>query len=171
MIRPSYVSPRFVRAYAITRRSSAEIARCAERLSRIPRTVQHVARPEGASPGGNCGAAAARGLSGGASSTSTSTVTGREIVTRSLTSRLPPGESCNATRKSCVIHSSPSWSVLTNAELDPTSTQNCIWRGTVVSTVRLAAKALSAPPMAITAINAAMIVFFIRPLARCDPAG
>ena len=171
-----------MRAYAINLRISVQIARCAVRLSRIPRTAQHVARPEGLSPGGACGVAAGRGVSGGESSTSTSTVTGRDNRTGSLNNRvLLPGTSFNSTRKSCVIHSSaPCWTVLTNAEEDAVLTQNCISTSTVFSTVRLAAKPLSAPPMAMMAMSPAITRFFIsderyasarkrQPVALLDP--
>ena len=85
----------------------------------MPRTVQHAGRPEGASPGAACGVGAGMGVKAGVTAaTGAWTVTGTEIVTGSLCSSVGmPGYSVRSTRNSCVIHSSPSWRVLTNAEL------------------------------------------------------
>ena len=85
----------------------------------MPSTVQHAGRPEGASPGAACGVGAGVGVKAGVTAaTGAWTVTGTEIVTGSLCSSVGiPGYSVRSTRNSCVIHSSPSWRVLTNAEL------------------------------------------------------
>ena len=152
-------------AYAITLRSSATTARCAAGASHIPRTLQHVARPDGASPGARCGVAGARGVNGsssGAASTSTSTVTGTDRLTGSLTSRVATaGDWLSVARTSWVIHSWPCWRVLTNADEVWRSTQSSNSRSTLVSMVRVAAKALNAPPMASTASSPAMATVFM----------
>lgn len=163
MIEPSCVKPKFVCANAITLRISDTTARCAARLSDMPRTRQHRPRPDGSSPGGRCGAAAGRGVSGGGSSTSRSNATGTEMLTGSLNSSVSTsGNGVNGTRKSCVIHSPPSsWRVLTNAVEEESDTQNWSSSSTSVSIVRVPAKALNAPPMAMTATSTAMTAAFM----------
>ncbi len=105
-----------MRAYVITLRISEATARCFAGASHMPRTVQHRPLPDGASSGGRCGTGAACG-SGAGASTSTSTRTGTSMLTGSLTSRVgKPGYSSRSTRKSCVVHSSPSCRVVTNAD-------------------------------------------------------
>ena len=159
VIGPSCVRPKFVRAYAITLRISVAIACCAGRASHMPLTVQHVARPEGASPGRRCGVAAGRGVNADCSSTSTVTARGR--LTVSLTSRVSiPGYSRSGTRKSWLIHSAPSWRVLTNTEREARLTQNSISTVALVSTVRVAANAVTTPPTAMMATRPAMTALF-----------
>ena len=161
VIGPWCVRPRCVRAYVITLRISDATARCFAGWFHMPRTVQHLARPDGSSPGGRCGVAAGRG-SGADASTSTSTVTGIETLTGSLTSSVGrPGYSSRSTRKSCVVHSAPSWRVVTNAARLSRLTQNSISTIALVWTVRAAAPALNAPPRVMTTTRPPMMTRFM----------
>ena len=72
-----------------------------------------------------------------------------------------PGYCCSGTRKSWVIHSCPSWRVLTNADWLARLTQNSISTVALVSIVRVAATALSAPAMVMMATSPAMTACFM----------
>ena len=112
--------------------------------------------------GSACGRGRGVGVPATASSTSTSTSTGTSTATGSLTWKRPDKLiSSISSGSSCVSHSPSTGRVLRKIAPSEIRRQTPTSTVAVVSIVRVAANAPSAPPMAMAAIRAAMIARFI----------